>query len=73
MDCCDNWKSLDVQSLLNRHNMKQFAPVNSASLSGHYETFLHLSLMESDFKCHDEGQLSQDKKHLVHVNSVPSL
>ena len=73
VDCCDSWKALDVQSFLNRHNMKQFAPVNSASLSGHYETFLNLSLMESGFKYRDEGQPSRDKKTLSTCEFCPSL
>ena len=73
VDCCDNCKALDVQSFLNRHNVKQFAPVNSASLSGHYETFLNLSMMESGFKYCDEGQPSRDKKTLFACKFCPSF
>ena len=73
--CCEEWEATEVKSFLKKHEMKLFSPINSSSLSGHYETFLNLAIRENQagVKYSDEGQPSRVRQGLNKCEFCPSF
>ena len=69
--CCDEWKSNQLKTFLQKYGMKLFAPVLGKGKDGHYNSFLQTCIQKTH-QFGDSGQPTASHKNVGKCQHCPS-